>query len=111
MTASRPEICHRLVELQRKVEPDLLKIEELKEQLRAEVEKTGEGFALEIPGKGSVEAKAGSIPEFKGLVPVLRTGTFLGLSEARRKKHEADGLVEWKENWSSARKPSITVRL
>lgn len=111
MIGSRSEICRRLVEIQRKVEPDLLRIEELKDQLRELVDTAGEGFVEQVDCKGTVEAKVGCGSEFKGLLPVLIPASYIALSETKQKKLRDDGLVEMKQQWSSPRKPSVTVRL
>jgi hypothetical protein len=69
------------------------------------------GFIEPIVGKGVVEVKAGHAKEFKGLLPELKAEAFLALSEGRKQKLTQDGLVVMTEQWSSAARPSVTVRL
>jgi hypothetical protein len=107
----RRAIAEELVELQLELEPKLLKIDELKEKLRGICEASGQAFTEEIAGKGSVEVRAGKDKELKGTVPTLKPEIYLALPKARRDALEEQGLVEIKQLWSSASKPSVTVRL
>ena len=50
-------IAKDLLLLQKKIEPTLLKIDGLKDQLREIASTTGEGFNEEIRGKGTVQVK------------------------------------------------------
>jgi hypothetical protein len=106
------EICARLVKLQRKLDDSEIasEIAGLKDKLRDYVATTGKGFVEEVDGLGSVEARTGAEAELKGVTPVLQVDIYLQAPPAQRKRIEARGFVAWKEIWSSARKPSITVR-
>lgn len=109
--AGRRAIAEKLLELQKKLEPDLLKIDGYKEQLRGLCQDAGESFTEEVEGLGSVEVKAGSDKKFKGIVPTIVAETFLALPESRRKKLIDDELVVMTEQYTNARSPSVTVRL
>lgn len=111
MAQGRRQIATTILTLQKKIAPDLLKIDECKEALRGEIQETGEGFTEEVPGLGTVEGKAGSEAKLKGILPVLDASAFLTLPESRREKLLGDGLVINEEQWQPARKPSVTVRL
>lgn len=104
-------IAEQLIDLQIKVEPTLLKIDELKEKLRAICDEKGEAFTEEVPGKGSVEVKAGREAECKGQQPVLNIQAFLALKDGEKAKLAERELVTVKEIWSKASKPTVTVRL
>lgn len=109
--ASSKAIAKELLQLEKKIAPDLLRIDGLKEKLRELCTKTGAGFTEEIEGLGSVEVKAGKAAELKGLAPQLQVPVYLKLPEKRRKEFERQGLVIMAEQWSKASKPSVTVRL
>lgn len=111
MAKSRRAIAEQLLGLQSKIASDLLKIDACKEQLRAIAEDKGEGFVEEVEGVGSVEVKAGTEKKFKGLVPALKPETYLALPEARQKALQEQGLVAMEAQYTSARSPSVTVRL
>lgn len=111
MAASRRAIAEKLLDLQQKVAPDLLKIDGYKEQLRDLCEAAGESFTEEVEGLGSVEVKAGTKRKFKGIVPAIVAETFLALPESRRKKLIDGELVVMTEEYTNARSPSVTVRL
>lgn len=110
-TKKRSTIARSLLEIQKRLEPDLLKIDAFKEELRGLCEKAGESFTEEIAGLGSVEVKAGGEAEFKGILPELVATKFLKLPATRRKILIEQGLVVETEQWSKDRKPSVTVRL
>lgn len=111
MANSRSAIAKVLLETQRRISADLLRIDGLKEQLRDLCEKDGAGFTEEVEGLGSVEVKAGAPAKLRGILPELDPEAFLALPESRRAKMIGDGLVEMAEQWSKASKPSVTVRL
>lgn len=111
MAQGRRQLATTLLTLQAKIAPDLLKIDDCKEALRAEAHEAGAGFTEEIPNLGAVEVKAGSKSKFKGIVPTLDPATFLALPEGRREKMIEDGLVTMEQQWTDARNPSVTVRL
>lgn len=110
-TASSKTIAKQLLVLEKKVAPDLLKIDGLKEKLRDVCTTKGASFTEEVEGLGTVEVKAGKAAELKGLIPELQTPKFLELPESRRKDLEKQGLVVMAQQWSKAAKPSVTVRL
>lgn len=110
MANSRTATARRLLELQAKIAPDLLKIDGLKDRLRDFCASNG-AFTEEIDGLGSVEVKAGQDKKLKGLIPTLHNDVYMALSEARRKTLEKDGIVTMEQEWSKATKPSVTVRL
>lgn len=111
MSKSRRAIAEQLVALQRRVEPSLLEIDGLKEQLREIAIANGEGFTEEIKGKGTVEVKGPIAPKLKGILPELKPETFLTLPAKRRETLIADGVVAMVEQWTRSAKPSVTVRL
>lgn len=110
MANSRTAIAKQLLELQKKIAPDLLKIDGLKDQLRGICGEDG-AFTEEVEGLGSVEVKAGQEKKFKGLVPTLHADAYMALSDARRGTLEKDGIVTMEQEWSKPTKPSVTVRL
>lgn len=107
----RREFAEELVGLQAKVEPTLLKIDELKEKLRDICVETGDSFTEEIAGKGSVEVKKGREAECKGEEPRLNIQAFLALKPTAKERLAGDGLIAMTEIWSKASKPTVTVRL
>jgi hypothetical protein len=111
MANSRHAIAEKLLRLQAKVEPDLLAIDGLKDQLREISKESGEGFTEEVEGLGTVEVKAGREKEFKGRIPVLKPEAFLALAEGKQKKLEANQIVAWENLYTKASSPSVTVRL
>jgi hypothetical protein len=110
MANSRRAIATKLLELQQKIAPDLLKIDGYKDQLRDIGAEEG-AFTEEIDGLGSVEVKGGSEKKLKGLVPTLHNDAYMALSEARRATLAKEGIVTMEQDWAPARKPSVTVRL
>lgn len=111
MALGRRALAEKLLELERKVAPDLLKIDGYKDQLRALCEEDGESFTEEVEGLGTVEVKAGTEKKFKGRVPELQAEKFLELTEGRQNKLIEDGLVAWENEYTRGSKPSVTVRL
>jgi hypothetical protein len=111
MALGRAAIAKRLLEIQKRIEPDLLAIDGFKEKLRELCTKAGEGFTEEVEGLGSVEVKAGTNAALKGVLPKLDPEAFLKLPSATRKGLIKSKLVIEEEQWSKATKPSVTVRL
>jgi hypothetical protein len=112
MSRNSPEgIAERLIDLSIEVAPALGLIADLKESLRKIVEDTGDAFIIEVPGKGSVEVKAGHKAELRGILPTLNAEVFVGLPKQQQNKLTESGLVELAENWSKDTRPSVTVRL
>jgi phosphoglycolate phosphatase-like HAD superfamily hydrolase len=107
----RDEIAERLLRREKKIAEDLRLIDEDKDALRALSDKAGEGFTVEIKDLGTVAVTGRREKELTGTSPQLVIAHYLGLTEARRKKLVADGLVEIVEVWKKAAKPSVTVRL
>lgn len=101
----------RLLRHQQKIADDILVIDEEKEWLRAECEKSGSGFTEEIAGLGAVEVKLGSEPEFKGSMPKLVAENFLELPQKEQKTWVDRGVVVIEKLWSRGSKPSVTVRM
>ncbi|MCC6172092.1 MAG: hypothetical protein IT481_08690 [Gammaproteobacteria bacterium] len=111
MAQGRRKLCELLLEIERRIAPDLLKIDEYKDALRALSDETGEGFAEEIPGLGTVQVKAGREAEITGTSPQLVVASYLALTAAQQKRHIDAGLVEIVTNVKRAAKASVTVRL
>jgi hypothetical protein len=70
--ADRRKLAEQLLELQIEISPTLQKIDDIKEKLRAICVKEETSFKEEVEGKGTVEVRAGTEPEFKGLMPELQ---------------------------------------
>lgn len=112
MSRNSPEaIAERLLDLSREIAPAAGLISDLKETLRKIVEESGDSFLIEVPGKGSVEVKAGAEERFKGIVPTLVPEVFLELPESRRNKLVDDGVVVMEKQHTKASRPAVTVRL
>ncbi len=113
MAQGRRKLAETLLTVQRKIAPDLLKIDEYKDALREIAADTGEGFTEDLTkeGLGTVEVKAGREAELKGTCPEIVTQAFYALPRSRQDKLVEQGLVKIAEQWSKAAKPSVTVRL
>lgn len=111
LIADRRALADKLIRLQARLAPDLLLIDQIKESLREISDATGESFSEEVRGIGSVEVKAGSERKYKGKLPILKFDTWLGLSPARKQSLADQGLVVEEDQWTPARKASVTVRL
>lgn len=111
MAQGRRQLATTILTLQKKIAPDLLKIDECKEALRAEIQDSGEGFTEEVPGLGTVEGKAGCEAKVKGFAYIINQTAFADFPEGRREKLIADGIVSKEVLTQPARKPSVTVRL
>lgn len=85
-------------------------IDALKEDLRKIAEERGQGFTEEIDG-GSVQVTTARKREFKGIMPVLNAEAWLALPEKRQDALVEQGLVVLEQQWASASRPSVTVRL
>jgi hypothetical protein len=85
------------------------KVETLKDELREFSISGGIGFGEKFDGKGAVRVTKQSVRTFKGIVPTLKPEVFLDLSEARRDRLVADGLVDMVEKYTEDRKPSVSV--
>lgn len=109
MANSRRAIAEKLLKLQSSIAREITQIDTCKEQLREIAESEG-GFTEEIEGLGAVEVKGGTEKKFKGLVPTLHPEAFMALSEKQRGKLADQGLVTMEQDWSAARRPSVTVR-
>ncbi|RAI43956.1 hypothetical protein [Rhodoplanes roseus] len=109
--AARKKLAEKLVDLQIEIAPQLAKMDELKDQLRAAAIEGKAGFTDEVAGKGTVEVSAERKAQFKGLMPMLVAEVYLALKDAARKKLHDDGLVEDKKIFTKGAKPSVTVRL
>jgi hypothetical protein len=107
----RTAIARSLLQLQKRLEPDLLKIDAYKEELRELCQETGESFTEEIAGLGSVEVAKGREAKFNGVLPTLAPEIFLKLPKAKREALLRQGLVKEEAQWSKASKPAVTVRL
>jgi hypothetical protein len=85
------------------------KVDTLKDKLRefAIADKTG--FNEAFDGKGEVKCSKASVKRLKGIMPTLLAESFLQLSEVRREKLIADGIVKMEEQWTEDRKPSVSV--
>lgn len=110
-TASAKALAKQLLEIEKKIAPDLLKADGIKEKLRDVCAKKGASFTEEIDGLGSVEVKAGTEKKFKGNMPELQPEAFQALPAKQRKQLETSGLVTIVALWSKPSKPSVTVRL
>lgn len=111
MAKSRRAIAEELLDLHIEHADVFAQIDGLKEQLRKLSLADNAGFKEKVDGKGEVQVSAPSVAKLKGIMPTLKPERFLELTEARRDKLVADGLVEMKEQWTSDRAPSVTVRL
>lgn len=111
MPQGRKQLATTLLAATAKISDDVQKIEDCKEALRADSKESEESFTVEVEGLGVVEVKAGSEAKLKGVLPVLDAAAFLALPESRRAKLIDSKLVSMTEQWTSARKPSVTVRL
>ena len=111
MGKSRRAIAEELLDLHVEHTDLFAKIDDLKEKLRAFSVDAGEGFKEKVAGKGEVSVSAASVAKLKGIMPKLKPEAFLELTQARRDKLIADGIVELAEEWTKDRAPSVTVRL
>jgi hypothetical protein len=107
---SRRALAQQLVDLTTEIAPAVAKIDEVKEDLRVLAEDEGQGFIEEVTG-GAVEVKAAREKTFRGIVPELKVEAFLSLPEARQQKLIEQGLVAMTQQFSSAARASVTVRL
>lgn len=111
MAQGRHKLAETLLTIEKRIAPDLLKIDECKDALREISSESGEGFKEEVAGLGTVEVKAGREAEVTGTSPQLVVAAFLKLTEGQRKRHVEAGLVEVIDVVKRAAKPSVTVRL
>jgi hypothetical protein len=82
MPTKRQVLAEQLLDLQLKIADDVLRVDELKERLRAHCINDGEGFVEGIAGKRSVEVEAGVEAKLKGLLPEFKPEAFLKLPAA-----------------------------
>lgn len=111
MAQGREENCRKLLATTKKIADDIQTIEDCKEAARIDAQEHKEGYTVKVDGLGEVEVSAPAERKLKGLAHVLDQETYLDLSESRRKKLIADGLVIEEREYQPARKPSVTVRL
>jgi len=95
----------------RKVLKDDLDVDALKAELRKLGQPGHDGFTEDFPGKGSILVTGGSVPRFKGIVPVLDAAAFLDLADKLRDKLIEDKVVAMQRQFTEARRPSVTVKL
>lgn len=110
MAKTRRQLAVELIALERAIAPTVAKINAVKEALRDVAVAGQAGFTEDVDGD-AVEVSAGAEAKLKGIMPVLKPEPFLALAELRREKLIADGVVAMEQQWTSARKPSVTVRL
>jgi hypothetical protein len=87
------------------------RIDELKELLKAAATAAGASIREVIPGQGKVAASGRKESEFRGDLPELDPAAWNALSESRRDKLIADGVVKIVPTWSKTYYGSVTVDL
>lgn len=111
MAKSRRAIAEELLDLHVAHADLFAKIDDLKEKLRQFSVEAGAGYKEQFGGAGEVSVSSPSVAKLRGILPKLKAEAFLGLTEARRDKLIADGIVEMAQEWTKDRAPSVTVRL
>lgn len=109
LSASRNDLVHQLLDLERTIAGELAEIAALKAELRNRA--ADGGFRINVPEKGVVTVSGGSAAAFKGLMPTIDGALFLALDQAERARLLDAGVVSMAEQWSRGSSSSVTVRL
>jgi hypothetical protein len=106
---TRRDVAERLLSLNIKYAALFGEIDGLKEKLRIAAEDAGKGFTEDFGEGRHVKATAPSLSKFKGIMPVLDPAGFLKLDEKERKSLIKGKVVAMQDQYTQARRPSISV--
>ena len=107
----RKTVAQELVTLRRDNAGVYARDDELVAKLRDFAIADGAGFTEACDGGAEVKVSGGAEKKFKGIMPVFRPEKFMALPPARRAKMIEGGLVVMEDQYTSARKPSVSVQL
>jgi hypothetical protein len=108
---TRKALARRLLNYRIKYTNVFAEIDSIKASLVEIVTKDGEGTAREVFAQlGQVTIAPAKEKEFCGELAEVDPTAFAALSEARRQKLVAEGLIRLVPNWSRAFRGSVTVK-
>jgi hypothetical protein len=105
-----PILAQDLIDIELRMAPLIAEADEIKDKLRDHAITLGKGF--DEPGVGGkVKVSKEARREFRGRKPQFDATKFIDLIPALQDKIIAAGVVTWVDDYSSPRKPSVTVEL
>jgi hypothetical protein len=107
----RRSVAEELIALRREYAEVYRRDDDLVAKLREIAIAEGAGFVEPFDGGAEVKVSGGAEKKFKGIMPVFNAEAFMALPTTRRNKLVESGLVVMEEQYTSARKPSVSVSL
>ncbi len=109
--ATRRELAQDLLDLYRRLGPDLDSIEAIEAELKLIAAAAGASFTEIVAKLGTVKVAPGHEAEFKGDVPVIQTEAWQSLKPAKRQQLITSGLIKIEPQWGRSSSGRVTVAL
>lgn len=109
--SERRALAIELLDLERRLAPELAAIERLKGKLKSLAEQGGTSFEESVEGAGLVKVRPAKAGGYRGLLPVLDAELFEAADAAEQDRLKVAGLVRIVAQYSRGSYAAVTVEV